>query len=81
MKKLFFTLIIALFASNLFASNSQQDTTSVFATKMEAYNKINEYSGFDLKSWIVQHMDWENDFRADTLRHFREADLLGYLSW
>ncbi len=47
----------------------------------EAYSKINEYSGFDLKSWIVQHMDWENDFRADTLQHFREADLVKYLSW
>ena len=47
----------------------------------EAYRKIHEYSGFDLKSWIETYIDWKNDFRADTLQHFRDNDLVQYLSW
>ena len=42
MKKFFITLLITLCVSNLFAFYNQQDTVTVFSSKMEAYNKINE---------------------------------------
>lgn len=47
----------------------------------EAYQKIREYSGFDLKSWIDVHIDWANDFKPETIVHFEEQKLLQYLLW
>lgn len=47
----------------------------------EAYHKINEYSGYDLKKWISSNMDWTNDFNAETIAHFEEYRLLQYLLW
>jgi hypothetical protein len=47
----------------------------------EAYLKIKEYSGYDLKSWIDSNMDWANDFKPETIAHFQEQNLLQYLLW
>ena len=47
----------------------------------EAYVKIKEYSGYDLKSWIDTNMDWSNDFKPETITHFQEQNLLQYLLW
>jgi len=47
----------------------------------EAYNKIKEYSGYDLKSWIQKNMDWANDFKPETIAYFEERNLLQYLLW
>ena len=47
----------------------------------EAYVKIKEYSGYDLKSWIDTNMDWANDFKPETITHFQEQNLLQYLLW
>ena len=46
-----------------------------------AYQKIYEYSGYDLKQWIETNIDWENDFNADTTSHLTENNLLQYLAW
>jgi len=47
----------------------------------EAYGKIREYSGYNLKSWIDTNMDWANDFKPETIAHFEELNLLQYLLW
>ena len=47
----------------------------------EAYQKIREYSGYDLKNWISNNMDWVNDFKPETIAHFEELNLLQYLLW
>lgn len=47
----------------------------------EAYQKIKEYSGYDLKNWIDKNMDWKNDFKPETIVHFEEQKLLQYLIW
>ena len=47
----------------------------------EAYQKIRDYSGYDLKSWIQNNMDWSNDFKPETIVHFEERNLLQYLLW
>lgn len=47
----------------------------------EAYEKIKEYSGYNLKSWIDTNMDWANDFKPETITHFQEQNLLQYLLW
>lgn len=47
----------------------------------EAYQKIRGYSGYDLKSWINNNIDWANDFNPETIAHFEEQRLLQYLLW
>lgn len=47
----------------------------------EAYVKIREYSGYNLKGWIETNMEWENDFKPETIAHFQELNLLQYLLW
>jgi hypothetical protein len=47
----------------------------------EAYKKIRDYSGYDLKSWIEANMDWANDFKLETVAYFEERNLLQYLLW
>jgi hypothetical protein len=47
----------------------------------EAYQKINDYSGYDLKQWIESNIDWENDFNSETINHLTENNLLQYLLW
>jgi hypothetical protein len=47
----------------------------------EAYEKIKIYSGYDLKLWTESNIDWENDFNAETIAHFKDSNLLQYLLW
>jgi hypothetical protein len=47
----------------------------------EAYQKIRDYSGYDLKGWIEKNMDWTNDFMPETVVHLEENKLLQYLLW
>lgn len=47
----------------------------------EAYEKINEYSGYNLKNWTERHIDWANDFNAETTQYLTDNDLLQYLLW
>ncbi len=47
----------------------------------EAYEKIKEYSGYDLKLWTDTNIDWAIDFNAETTAHFTDNNLLQYLLW
>jgi hypothetical protein len=47
----------------------------------EAYEKIKEYSGFDLRVWADANIDWPNDFNAETTAHLTDNNLLQYLLW
>lgn len=47
----------------------------------EAYQKIGIYTGFDLRGWISAHIDWNSDLLSETVRHFSENNLMGYLEW
>ncbi|MDR3328590.1 MAG: hypothetical protein LBS63_00585 [Prevotellaceae bacterium] len=47
----------------------------------EAYQKINDYSGYDLKRWIETNIDWKNDFNTETINHLTDNNLLQYLLW
>ncbi|RKO72547.1 hypothetical protein D7322_07070 [Sphingobacterium puteale] len=47
----------------------------------EAYEKIKEYSGYNLKNWTETNIDWANDFNAETTQHLTEKNLLQYLLW
>ena len=47
----------------------------------ETYDKIYEYSGFNLSEWINSNIDWHNDLDSETLSYFEKNDLIKYLSW
>jgi hypothetical protein len=47
----------------------------------EAYNKIADYTGFNLKEWISKNTDWYNDLKQETVNYLRTNHLDGYLSW
>lgn len=48
---------------------------------IEAYEKIKEYSGYDLKLWTDTNIDWAIDFDVETTAHFTDYNLLQYLLW
>ncbi len=47
----------------------------------EAYNKMKKYSGFDIKNWIETNVNWEGDFKAETMKYFKQNNLDQYLIW
>lgn len=47
----------------------------------KAYKKIGEYTGFNIKQWIDKNIDWDSDFRKETLRYLRSSKLGQYLIW
>jgi len=47
----------------------------------EAYQKIKEYSGYDLRLWTDTNVNWAEDFAAETTSHFTDNNLLQYLIW
>jgi hypothetical protein len=47
----------------------------------EAYEKMKEYSGFDIKNWITTSINWENDFKAETIQYLNDNNLTQYLIW
>jgi hypothetical protein len=47
----------------------------------EAYQKISEYSGYNLKQWTEANIDWATDFNTETTQHLTDNNLLQYLLW
>lgn len=47
----------------------------------ESYRQIQEFTGFDLKSWIDVNINWEDDLSDATVSHLKKSDLLKYVVW
>ena len=47
----------------------------------ETYERIKEHSGFDMREWIQNKIDWGNDFKTETMQFFRNNNLDQYLVW
>ena len=47
----------------------------------EAYEKIHEFTGFDIKKWMVENIDWLNDISPEFRKYLYDNDLVKYLSW
>lgn len=45
------------------------------------YDRILEFSGFNLKTWIATNIDWQDDLLPSTVAHLRTNGLLKYLLW
>ena len=42
----------------------------------ETYEKIHNFSGFDLKQWIRDNINWEDDLLPQTINHFRKEKMI-----
>jgi len=47
----------------------------------ETYKKIYEFTGFDIKKWMVENIDWLNDISPEFKKYLSDNDLLKYLTW
>jgi hypothetical protein len=47
----------------------------------EAYKKIYEFTGFDIKKWMIENMDWLNDISPEFRKYLSDNDLIKYLTW
>lgn len=47
----------------------------------EAYQKVLDYTGYDLKTWIDKNVNWGTDFSKETVSHLTKLDLMKYLKW
>ncbi|MDR1160500.1 MAG: hypothetical protein LBK69_07750 [Syntrophomonadaceae bacterium] len=47
----------------------------------ETYAKIHEFTGFDLKNWMFENMDWQADISSEFREYLQTNDLIKYLTW
>lgn len=47
----------------------------------DSYAAMKEFTGFDLRQWINDNADWENDISEEFKLHLQNNDLLKYLTW
>lgn len=47
----------------------------------ETYDELQKYSGFDIRSWINQNVNWAEDLDDDFFAHLETNDLTQYLTW
>ncbi len=47
----------------------------------DAYSKVSDYTGFDLRDWVTININWAEDLLPDTTNYFTINNLLGYLEW
>lgn len=47
----------------------------------ETYSKIAEFTGFDMRCWMKNNMDWENDIQPEFREYLQSNDLIKYLTW
>lgn len=47
----------------------------------EAYGKMGEFTGFDLRKWLDINALWKQDISDEFRNHLKQNDLLKYLTW
>ena len=47
----------------------------------ECYAAIKKFTGFDMRAWLDDNIDWKNDISNDFRNHLEANDLIKYLTW
>ena len=47
----------------------------------DCYKKIYDFTGFDIRKWLDDNVDWSNDISKELKEHLQKYDLLKYLTW
>lgn len=47
----------------------------------DTYTELHRYSGYNIRNWIDENINWLEDLNDDFTCHLEENDLLQYLTW
>lgn len=47
----------------------------------DGYAAMKAFTGFDMRKWLDENVDWKNDISAALKQHLERNDLLKYLTW
>ncbi len=47
----------------------------------DSYAAMKEFTGFDMRKWLDDNADWQNDISEEFKQHLQKNDLLKYLTW
>ena len=47
----------------------------------DSYAAMKQFTGFDMRKWLDENADWQNDISEEFREHLRRNDLLKYLTW
>lgn len=47
----------------------------------DSYAVMKNFTGFDMRQWLDENVDWKNDISLELREHLEKNDLLGYLTW
>lgn len=47
----------------------------------ETYDELYKYSGFNIKNWIDENINWTEDLDSEFVQHLEDNDLTQYLTW
>ena len=47
----------------------------------DGYAAMKRLTGFDMREWLDNNVDWENDISSELREHLEKNDLLRYLTW
>lgn len=47
----------------------------------DSYAAMKEFTGFDVRKWLDDNADWQNDISKELKNHLEKNDLLKYLTW
>jgi hypothetical protein len=47
----------------------------------DTYEQLQKYSGYDVRAWINNNINWSEDLDSDFIKHLEKNDLIQYLTW
>ena len=47
----------------------------------DCYSAIKSFTGFDIRAWLDNNVNWEHDISDELRTHLQKNDLLKYLTW
>ena len=47
----------------------------------DGYAAMKAFTGFDMRKWLDENVDWKNDISTALKQHLERNDLLKYLTW
>lgn len=66
--------------NNYFNTLKNSSIWSAFSGS-ETYDELHKYSGFDIRSWIGQNINWAEDLDDDFVTHLEANNISQYLTW
>lgn len=47
----------------------------------DGYAAMKAFTGFDMRKWLDDNVDWQNDISDEFKQHLQQNNLLKYLTW